>query len=58
MEKRHRYTQGKEVYGTTEAEIRGMSLQAKESQGLLEARGVRLFPYKFPQACGPPDTSI
>lgn len=58
MEKRHRYTQGKEDYVTTEAEIGGMSLQAKVSQGLLEARGVRLFPYRYQQAYGPPDALI
>lgn len=58
MEKKHRYTQGKEDYVRTEAEIGGMSLQAKESQRLLEAIGVSLFPYRFPQTCGPPDILI
>lgn len=58
METRHRHTQAKEDYVTTDAEIGGMSLQAKESRGLLEAGGVRLLPYRFQQACGPPDTLI
>ena len=58
MATRYRHTEAKEDYVTTEAEIAGVSLGAKESRGLLEARGVRLLPYRFQQACGPPDTLI